>query len=98
MNKRILYLFFSALILFFVAGFTLRAQTPAGAYQVGDTKCTIKLDISSEWKVYWEGIKGSSSLNYKENMVTGDQVWEEKKKGKVVGNFILNNDYTSGRY
>ena len=95
MNKKLLFLLFLILI---VWAFKIQAQTPAGNYKVGDTKCTIKLDISSDWRVYWDGVNGSSKLSYKENMVTGEQVWIEKRKGKVVGNFILNDNYTSGRY
>lgn len=98
MNKKILFLFFPVIAIFFVFNIRVQAQTPAGDYQVGDTKCTIKLDETSAWRVFWDGVEGSSGLKYKENMVTGDQVWVERRKGKVVGNFILNNDYTSGRY
>ena len=97
MNKEILYLFIF-IIFFFAVSNNSKSQTPEGDYKVGDTKCTIKQDLSGNWRVFWGDSVNSTSLKYKENMVTGEQVWIERRKGKVVGNFILNNNYTSGRY
>ena len=98
MNNKILYLVCFS-IFFFVISNNLKAQaTPEGDYKVGDTKCTIKQDIQGNWRVYWGTADSSTSLKYKENMMTGEQVWVETKRGRVVGNFILNNDYTLGRY
>ena len=98
MNKKLLFFIFYVFI-FIAASAVSKAQTPEGEYKVGDTKCTIKQDIEGNWRVFWQDTtNGSSGLKYKENMMTGEQVWIETRKGKVTGNFILNNDFTSGRY
>ncbi len=96
MAKKILFLIIASFI--FLTCLHLKSQSIEGDYKVGDTKCSIKMDVDYVFRVYWEDIDNPSLLKYKENMVTGEQVWVEKRKGNVVGNFILQNDYLSGRY
>ncbi len=79
----------------------LHSQQPIidGDYTVGDTKCTIKQINPGKFRVYWFGVKGASKLEYKEDIFdTGEQIWIEKLKGKVVGNFIMHTGYATGKY
>lgn len=87
------------LLFTFLFAITIAAQSQniTGEYKVGDMRCTIKI-VNDEVRVYWEGVDGSSLLKYKENIITGEQIWIERSKGKTIGNFILLNDYSSGKY
>jgi hypothetical protein len=101
MNKIVTLFSISIIFAFLVFSPYLHAQEPAidGDYKIGDTKCTIKSIDPGKFRVYWNGVKGASKLEYKEDIFdTGEQIWIEKIKGKVVGNFIMHTGYASGRY
>ncbi|GEM_PF-3369878 len=72
----------------------------AGDYKVGDTAtCTIKLMDNNTFRVFWLNSKGSSRLVYKEDIdETHEHIWLERIHGKVVGNFIMHENYLSGHY
>ena len=96
MKQKLLLLLATCFVLFF--GSQLAAQqTIEGDYLIGETKAKIKIE-NDEFRVFWEDVTGSTRLRYDENMITGEQVWIETKGGKKVGNFILNNDYSEGKY
>ena len=101
MNKIFTLVSITIIFIFIVSIPYLHSQEPTidGDYKVGDTKCTIKQIDPGKFRVYWFGVKGASKLEYKEDIFdTGEQIWIEKLKGKVVGNFILHTNYAIGRY
>lgn len=91
--KKIFLLFTFLVILIYPS----HSQEISGEYKVGDMKCTVKIE-NHQVRVYWEGIDDSSLLRYKENYITGEQIWIERNGGKTVGTFKLLNDYSSGEY
>jgi len=51
-----------------------------------------------EYYVYWDRTDEKAKLKYEENTPTNEQIWTLRQNGKKIGDLILQNDYSSGRY
>jgi hypothetical protein len=73
------------------------SQKLEGKYLIGDVKAEIKIK-NNHYRLFTEDPNTSSRLRYNQNTILNEQIWDEIRKGVIVGSLRFSSDYKTGTY